>query len=79
MAPGKANQRIVAERLAWVERMVDEIRALPLGSLQEFTGDRRNVGAAESCLRRALEALLVLVGLCWLWLGWRKLKPSASP
>lgn len=60
MAPGKANQRIVAERLAWVQRMVDEIRALPLGSLEEFTGDRRNVGAAESCLRRALEALLDL-------------------
>jgi uncharacterized protein YutE (UPF0331/DUF86 family) len=60
MAPGKANQRIVAERLDWVQRMVDEIRCLPLGSLEEFTGDRRNIGAAESCLRRALEALLDL-------------------
>jgi uncharacterized protein YutE (UPF0331/DUF86 family) len=60
MAPGKANLRVVAERLDWVQRMVDEIRALPLGSLEEFTGDRRNIGAAESCLRRALEALLDL-------------------
>jgi uncharacterized protein YutE (UPF0331/DUF86 family) len=40
--------------------MVDEIRLLPLGSIDEFTGDRRNIGAAESCLRRALEALLDL-------------------
>lgn len=60
MAPGKAKQRIVADRLDWVQRMVDEIRTLPLGSLDEFSADRRNIGAAESCLRRALEALLDL-------------------
>jgi len=60
MAPGKASQRIVASRLDWVQRMTDEIRSLPLGSLDEFTADRRNIGAAESCLRRAIEALLDL-------------------
>lgn len=60
MTKGQANQRVVADRLDWVQRMVDEIRLLPLGSLDEFTGDRRNIGAAESCLRRALEALLDL-------------------
>lgn len=60
MVPGKANQRVIAGRLDWVQRMVDEIRSLPLGSLDEFTADRRNIGAAESCLRRALEALLDL-------------------
>lgn len=60
MEPGKANQRVIADRLDWVQRMVDEIRSLPLGSLDEFTGDRRNIGAAESCLRRSLEALLDL-------------------
>lgn len=60
MVPGKANQRVIADRLDWVQRMVDEIRSLPLGSLDEFTGDRRNIGAAESCLRRSLEALLDL-------------------
>jgi uncharacterized protein YutE (UPF0331/DUF86 family) len=60
MAPGKANQRVIADRLDWVRRMVDEIRSLPLGSLAEFKSDRRNIGAAESCLRRALEALLDL-------------------
>jgi uncharacterized protein YutE (UPF0331/DUF86 family) len=60
MTIGKANQRIVASRLEWVERMVADIRLLPLGSYEEFTSDRRNVGSAESCLRRALEALLDL-------------------
>jgi uncharacterized protein YutE (UPF0331/DUF86 family) len=60
MVPGTANQRVIADRLVWVQRMVDEIRLLPLGSIDEFTGDRRNIGAAESCLRRALEALLDL-------------------
>jgi len=37
--------------------MVAEIRALPLTNRSEFFADRRNVWAAESCLRRALEAL----------------------
>ena len=60
MVPGKANQRVIADRLDWVQRMTDEIRALPLDSLDAFAGDRRNTGAAESFLRRALEALLDL-------------------
>jgi uncharacterized protein YutE (UPF0331/DUF86 family) len=60
MVAGKANQRVIADRLDWVQRMVDEVCSLPLGSLDEFIGDRRNIGAAESCLRRALEALLDL-------------------
>jgi len=60
MVSGTANQRIVADRLDWLQRMVEEIRSLPLGSLDEFISDRRNIGAAESCLRRALEALLDL-------------------
>jgi hypothetical protein len=40
---GKANQRIIADRLDWVQRMEAEIRSLPLGSLAEFISDRRNV------------------------------------
>ena len=35
-----------------------EIRKLPLESRESFEADSRNVGTAESCLRRALEALL---------------------
>lgn len=60
MSPGPLSKRIVADRLAWAERMVAEIRRLPLADLQTFEADPRNAWAAESCLRRALEALLDL-------------------
>ena len=60
MGLGKANHRVITSRLDWVQRMADENRSLPLGSLDEFTADCRNIGAAESCLRRAIEALLDL-------------------
>ena len=58
MTKGKANNRILTDRLEWVDRMVDDIRSIPLESLDEFVSDRRNIGAAESSLRRAIEALL---------------------
>ena len=60
MTSGKANQIIVVDRLDWIDRMLTEIRSLPLESFEVFIEDRRNIGAAESCLRRALEALLDL-------------------
>lgn len=60
MTPGKISQRIVADRLAWVERMIGEIRTLPLHDQPAFLADARNIWAAESCLRRALEALFDL-------------------
>ena len=57
MMPGAISKRVVSDRLAWVERMVGEIRALPLADRDKFFSDYRNVWTAESCLRRALEAL----------------------
>ncbi len=60
MTPGRLSRRVVADRLAWVERMVAEIRSLPLADRDAFFADRRNLWTAESCLRRALEALLDL-------------------
>ncbi len=60
MLPGKVSQRIVGDRLVWIERMLAEIRALPLESQETFFSDSRNIWAAESCLRRALEALFDL-------------------
>ncbi len=47
----------MSDRLAWVDRMLGEIRDLPLESKSEFMMDKRNIWAAESCLRRTLEAL----------------------
>lgn len=58
MMPGPISQRIVADRLEWVERMMAEINALPLHDEAGFLADDRNSYVAESCLRRALEALL---------------------
>lgn len=60
MLPGKISKRAVSDRLAWVDRMVKEIRALPLDSKPDFMQDSRNVWTAESCLRRALEAIFDL-------------------
>lgn len=60
MTAGQISRRVVADRMAWVQTMLDEIRALPLDDRQAFFADTRNLWAAESCLRRALEALLDL-------------------
>jgi uncharacterized protein YutE (UPF0331/DUF86 family) len=60
MSPGKISRRIAADRLAWIDRMLLEIRSLPLGTVEAFLGDSRNVFTAESCLRTSLEALFDL-------------------
>ena len=60
MSPGKLSRRVIGDRLAWIDKMVAEIRALPLGCYEEFSANRRDVWAAESCLRRALEAIFDL-------------------
>lgn len=60
MVTGKISKRVVADRIAWVEATLADIRALPLEDDEAFFSDRRNVWTAESCLRRSLEALLDL-------------------
>ena len=57
MSPSKVSRKVVIDRIAWVDRMLAAIRALPLASRAAFTADERNIWSAESCLRRALEAL----------------------
>jgi len=57
MTNRRLSRRIVIDRIVWIETMLVEIRALPLANQESFFADRRNVWAAESCLRRALEAL----------------------
>ncbi|PTL36654.1 hypothetical protein CLG94_02945 [Candidatus Methylomirabilis limnetica] len=57
MTPGQLRAKIVAERAAWIRRMVASLRALPGESFETFQSDSRNIAAAESYLRRALEAL----------------------
>ncbi len=60
MTESQASARIVYDRLEWVDRMVAEVKSLPLDDRSGFFSDSRNVWTAESCLRRALEALLDL-------------------
>lgn len=58
MSPGKISKRIILDRIAWAENMVKEIQSLSLDNYVDFVSDNRNIWAAESCLRRGLEALL---------------------
>lgn len=60
MSPAKAHASVLRERLVSVAAMVDGIRHLPLDDGPAFLADARNAAAAESYLRRALEALLDL-------------------
>lgn len=60
MMPSKISKRVVTDRLAWIDRMLGEIHSLPLQSQSAFMADSRNIWAAESCLRRSLEALFDL-------------------
>jgi uncharacterized protein YutE (UPF0331/DUF86 family) len=60
MSPSRISRRIVIDRLAWIERMIAQIRALPVHDRSAFLADSRNVWTAESCIRRALEAVFDL-------------------
>ncbi len=60
MTKGSVSPRVVAERARWVREMLANLRALPLDDEGRFFSDPKNLWAAESCLRRALEALLDL-------------------
>ena len=60
MTPTGIREKVVAARAAWIEDMLRGVRALPLDSYEEFTKDPRNVAAADSYIRRALEALMDL-------------------
>ncbi len=60
MTPNRLRVKIIAERSAWISEMIVRLRLLPLETLENFQNDRRNPAAAESYLRRALEALFDL-------------------
>ncbi len=58
MTPLKIKEKVITERMLWIAKMVAAIRSLPVENSSNFLADERNVAAAESYLRRALEALL---------------------
>ena len=60
MTLGSISQRVAADRLGWLDQLVQQIRSLPPDDRNGFFADTRNVLAVESCPRRSLEALLDL-------------------
>lgn len=56
----KLNKNVVIQRSLWIEQMADSIRDLPLQDKKGFLRHPHHVAAAESYLRRALEALFDL-------------------
>lgn len=60
MTKTSIRAQVVGERAAYIREMIRLIRKLPLDAFDRFTGDRRNIAAAESYLRRALESLFDL-------------------
>ena len=60
MSPSKVRMATVMQKSTLVDDMLGGLATLPLTSLEAFQGDARDPAAAESFLRRALEALLDL-------------------
>jgi uncharacterized protein YutE (UPF0331/DUF86 family) len=57
MTAGKINDRVIVQRVRWIKQMSGAIKDLPIQDKREFLDNPHNVAAAESYLRRALEAL----------------------
>lgn len=60
MTPSMLREKVITERVKWVRHMLTALKSLPLQNDDLFRSDPRNAAAAESYLRRALEALLDL-------------------
>jgi uncharacterized protein YutE (UPF0331/DUF86 family) len=57
VSPTGVNLKVVGQRLELVAQALEDLRALPAATPENFRQDRRNAPAAESHLRRAIEAL----------------------
>jgi len=60
MTSSRLREKVITERTEWIRNMLSGLQDLPLDSYNEFAEQPTNVAAAESYLRRALEALLDL-------------------
>jgi len=65
MTEGRINERVVMERASWVLQMIEALHDLPIENREAFFQNRHNIAAAESYLRRALEAFLTLGDTSW--------------
>lgn len=57
MTPEEINEQVIVQRASWVLEMIDALRELPLANREAFFQNKHNLAAAESYLRRSLEAL----------------------
>ncbi len=57
MSPGSIDEKVIAQRARWIREAIAALRELPLADRQAFFGNKHNIAAAESYLRRSLEAL----------------------
>lgn len=57
MTPAKVNLNIVSQRAVWIKEMIEALQDLPIENRQKFLSNKHTIAAAESYLRRALEAL----------------------
>ncbi len=58
MTRGRVDLKVVGDRARAIRRMLDQLRALPSASPEQFVADFRSPAAAESLMRRAIESLL---------------------
>ncbi|MCX8116806.1 MAG: DUF86 domain-containing protein [Desulfobacterota bacterium] len=57
MSPGEIDPKVISQRALWILQMAEAIQDLHPEDKTLFLADRHKVAAAESYLRRALEAL----------------------
>jgi uncharacterized protein YutE (UPF0331/DUF86 family) len=57
MTPDHIDHKVVTQRAAWIREMMGALADLPLKNKGKFLRNRHNAAAAESYLRRSLEAL----------------------
>ena len=57
MSPRDIDSKVVAQRAFWISQMAGALKDLHLEEKAAFLADRHKIAAAESYLRRALEAL----------------------
>ncbi len=60
MTPSRLKETVVLDRIRWVRKMLTSLQDLPLKTWDAFNADDHISAAAESYLRRGLEALLDL-------------------
>jgi uncharacterized protein YutE (UPF0331/DUF86 family) len=61
MTTGQVSMKVVGDLLRSLEDCLEDLQKLPTESLEDFAVDFRNPAAAESLLRRAIQALFDLL------------------